>query len=96
MHQQDIGWTEGVASGKTAGATGEDLRVEAIALTLRADVEGSSSDDSSSDSSGLSFDTSASADSSSDAGSDDSGSDDSASASQSEDSCIDEGDLIFR
>lgn len=66
VHQQDIGWTEGVSSGATAGTTGEDLRVEAIALTLRADVEGSSSDDSSSESSGLSFDTSASADNSSD------------------------------
>lgn len=101
VHQQSIGWTEGVASGETAGITGEDLRVEAIALTLSADVEGSSSDDSSSEPNGLSFDTSASAESSSDSStsdtsSDDSSSDDSASARQSEDSCIDEGDLIFR
>ena len=41
VHQQDIGWTEGVASGVTAGSTGSDLRVEAIALTLSADVSGS-------------------------------------------------------
>lgn len=95
VHQQSIGWTEGVASGETAGATGEDLRVEAIALTLSADVEGSSSDDSSSEPNGLSYDTSSDS-STSDTSSDDSSSDDSASASQSEDSCIDEGDLIFR
>lgn len=44
VHQQSIGWTEGVASGETAGTTGEDLRAEAIDLTLSADVEGSSSD----------------------------------------------------
>lgn len=85
-----------MASGETAGTTGEDLRVEAIDLTLSADVEGSSSDDSTFEPNGLSFDTSASADSSSDSSSDDSSSDDSASASQSEDSCIDEGDLVFR
>ena len=41
VHQQSIGWTEGVASGVTAGSVGEDLRVEAIALTLTADVTGS-------------------------------------------------------
>lgn len=101
VHQQSIGWTEGVASGETAGTTGEDLHVEAIALTLIADAVGSSSDDSSSEPNGLSFDTSASVESSSDSSTsdtsfDDSSSDDSASASQSEDSRIDEGDLIFR
>ena len=41
VHQQDVGWTEGVDSGEVAGATGEDLRIEAIALTLSADVSGS-------------------------------------------------------
>ena len=41
VHQQSVGWTEGVASGEVAGAMGEDLRIEAIALTLTADVSGS-------------------------------------------------------
>ena len=41
VHQQDVGWTEGVDSGEVAGTTDEDLRIEAIALTLAADVSGS-------------------------------------------------------
>lgn len=40
VHQQNIGWTEGVGSGKTAGVTGMGLRVEAIAIAFSANVEG--------------------------------------------------------
>ena len=38
---QNAAWTAGAASGETAGATGENLAVGALAITMTADVSGS-------------------------------------------------------
>ena len=40
VHQRNVGWTAGVASGRTAGITGEGLRIEAVRMNFSAEVDG--------------------------------------------------------